>query len=168
MKRAGRRDTVIAHCTAGLIRTPSSTSPETQMVTSGTVIQIESDRTVVELQEDAHCGRCSAFMCVGCRRPRIELRSVSGVSVGDRVEVEVPFSRFKAVLSVFLLPLLAVVAGAALGNYLTATSLPHTRYPNLLPILLAFLFVGLSFAGVHVYERTVGRRRKQPFIRRDD
>ena len=136
------------------------------MVTSGTVVQIEGSRTVVELEQAGHCGRCSSFMCVACPHVRIDVASVPGVSVGDRVDLEVPISRFKAILSVFLLPLAAVFAGAGLGNYLTATWLGGTRHPNLLPILLAFLFAGLTYVGVHVYERTVGGRRRQPFIRR--
>ncbi len=136
------------------------------MIADGTIVKIDGDRTVVELEQTAHCGRCSAFMCVGCPQTRIEVPAVPGISVGDRVKLEVPISRFKAILAVFVLPLIAVLIGAVSGNFLTERWFPDTAYPNLFPIVLAVVLVVLTFVGVHVYERRSDKRKKQPFILR--
>lgn len=136
------------------------------MVADATIVEIDGDRTVVELEQTAHCGRCSAFLCVGCPQTRIEVSTVPGKSVGDRVKVEVPISRFGAILAVFVLPLIAVLIGAVLGNFLTQRWFPDTAYPNLFPIALAVLLVVLTFIGVQVYERRSGKGKRRPFILR--
>ena len=139
---------------------------EIDMIADGTIVGIDGDRTVVELAQTAHCGRCSAFLCVTCQQPRIEVSTVPGPSVGDRVKIEVPISRFTAILAVFGLPLIAVLVGALFGNFLTERWFPDTPYPNLFPIVLAVALVVLTFAGVYVYERKSSDRKKQPFILR--
>jgi len=97
---------------------------------------------------------------------RIELDAVGDITVGDTVEIEVPLSRLRAIVTVIVLPLAAVLLGALLGNRLTKLFLPETRFPNLAAIVLAFAFVVVTYVGLAVYERRSAGRRPRPTIRK--
>ena len=136
------------------------------MIEHATVVEIKGDRAVVELERTAQCGHCRACLSTGGGKMRIELDTAPGISVGDRVEIEVAISRLKAVFTIFVLPLVAVLLGAVLGNYLTGVYFPDARHPNLLAILLALALVLLTYLGVYLYERKGRSQGSQPTIRR--
>ena len=97
---------------------------------------------------------------------RIELDAVPDVAVGDAVEVEVPVSRVKAILTIIVLPLAAVLLGALLGSRLTKVFLPASRFPNLAAIVLALVFVVATYVGLAIHERRTAGRRPRPTIRK--
>jgi len=136
------------------------------MMEHGTIVEIRGSRPVLEMERSAHCGRCRACLYVGSGKMRVEVHSVPGTAVGDHVTIQVPLSRLRAILTGFVLPLAAVLLGAALGNQLTGAYFPQTRYPNLLAIVLAMVLVVLTYLGVYLYERSSrSRRSNRPYIR---
>ena len=105
---------------------------------------------------------------MGAGTMRVELDAIPGLSVGDRVEVDVHISQMKAALTLFALPLAAVLLGVLLGNWLSGNYFPDTRFPGLPAILLALVFVSLTYLGVYLYERKAAKTRKPPTIRKAD
>jgi positive regulator of sigma E activity len=132
------------------------------MIEQGTIVEIRGDRTTVEMGHSAGCGRCNACFSAGGGKMHVETDTFIGSAVGDRVEIEIPFTRFGAIMSIFVLPLAAMLLGAFLGNYLTEVH----GYPGFLAIVLALVLVALTYLGVYIYERRSGRSRPQPRILR--
>ena len=138
------------------------------MTEHGTVVEIKGDRTVVQMDQGPQCGSCRACIPVGSARMHLEVDTVPGISVGSRVEVEIPVSRMRAIVTVFVLPLAAVLLGAILGKFLTGIYMPDTQYPNLLSIVLALAFVLLAYLGIYIHERAAASRRPRLVIRKSD
>ena len=136
------------------------------MIEHGVVVETSADRTIVELKRSAECGHCRACIRADGGKMRIELDAVPDVSVGDAVEVEVPVSRLKAILTVIVLPLAAVLLGALLGSRLTKLFFAETRFPNLAAIVVALVFVVATYVGLAIYERRRAGRQPRPTIRR--
>jgi len=85
----------------------------------GTVVEVEGDRAVIELETNescgssASCGCCSALQS-GRRRLRVER---NGLEAGDDVEVTMPAaSGYLSALVVFGLPLVLFVVGMLIGG----------------------------------------------------
>jgi len=135
------------------------------MIERGKVVKIEGERTVVEMEPTSQCGACRACVLGEGGKMSVDVPTVPGVSVGDQVEVDIPVSRLRAIVTVFVLPLAAVLLGAVLGNYLTTIYMVDTHHPNLLAILFALVLVVLTYLGIYIHERTWGSRRSRPFIR---
>ena len=135
------------------------------VIEHGRVVKIEEGETVVEMERTTLCGSCRACASSGGGKMSVTVATVPGVSEGQSVEVVVPGSRMGAMFTVFGLPLAAVVLGAVFGNYLTKTYWPDTHYRNLASILLALVFVVLTYIGTTLHERKRGSRGERPYIR---
>lgn len=136
------------------------------MIEQGTVVEVRGGRLVVEMERTARCGSCRACTLLGEGKMRIRVDAPEGISLGDRVEVEIPTTRMKAIVAVFVLPLAAALLGAILGSYLAEVLMPNTGRGNLLAIVLAVVFLAAAYVRLYVYERTSGGRRGQPTVRR--
>jgi positive regulator of sigma E activity len=129
------------------------------------VVKIQGAETVVEMERSALCGSCRTCESSDGGKMSMTVATVPGISEGDPVELVMPGSRLGAMLAVFGLPIAAVVLGAVLGNCLTKTYWPDTHYRNLASILLALVFVLLSYTGTYAYERRRKDRGERPYIR---
>lgn len=84
----------------------------------GTVVAVEGDRAVVELEAGADCGAAaSCGCCAGQRSARRLQVERAGLQTGDTVEVSVPAyaGRLRALL-VYGLPPAGLVAGLIVGG----------------------------------------------------
>lgn len=84
----------------------------------GTVVAIEGDRAVVELETGAKCGTAaSCGCCAGLRSGRRLQVERAGLEAGDTVEVSMPAyaGRLRA-MAVYGLPLAGFVAGLIVGG----------------------------------------------------
>jgi positive regulator of sigma E activity len=86
---------------------------------AGTVVEVEDERAVVELEEGERCG--SSVTCGCCNalqggRRRLQVDR-NGLKAGDNVQVMVPaVSGYVSVLVVFVLPMVLFIAGILIGQ----------------------------------------------------
>ena len=136
------------------------------MIEQGTVVEVRGDKAVVEMGQSGSCAHCRACLCGADGKMRVEVGAPPGIAVGDHVEIDVPVGRVQAAVTVYLIPLGALLAGAILGNGLGERFWPQSRYPGLLAIVLALVFVLAAFFGIALYERRAAKTRRLPTIRR--
>jgi len=89
----------------------------------GRVVEARAGRALVETTRSASCDSCGARHACGCmgggREARVWVADPLGVAPGDRVIVAVPEGTvLRASVLVYLVPVLALVAGAVVGNEL--------------------------------------------------
>ena len=138
------------------------------MIEQGTVVELKDGKAVVEMGASSCCARCGVCSAAGSGKVRFEADAPVDVIVGDSVEVDVPVSRTQAALTVYLIPLGALLAGAILGNWLSDTYWPKSRFPGLLAILFGLGFVVIAFLCIGIHERRAAKSRRLPTIRKID
>ena len=138
------------------------------MIEQGTVVEVRDGKAVVEMAHSGSCDRCRVCAVGGGGRMRIEVDAPEGIVAGTPVEVDVPVGRLSAALTVYLIPLGALLLGAMLGNWIGETYWPKSQFPGLVAIILALGFVVAAFLGVAMWERKAARKRPPPTIRRID
>ena len=136
------------------------------MIEQATVVELRGDKAVVEMGQSGSCTHCRACACGADGKMRVEVRTLPELAVGDHVEIDVPVGRLQAAVTVYLIPLGALLAGAILGNWLGDRYWPGGRYPGLLAILGALVFVVTAFVGIAIHERRASKTRPVPTIRR--
>ncbi len=136
------------------------------MIEQGTVVEVRGDKAVVEMAPSAGCARCGMCTCGADGRMRIEADAPPGIAVGDPVEVDLPVGRMRAALTVYLIPLVALMAGAMLGNWLGTTYWPKSSFEGLPAIIGALVFVVAAFGGIALHERRSAGTRTPPTLRK--
>jgi len=134
------------------------------MIERGSVVEVKSDTVVVEMARAEACDHCRCCIAIGDGKMHLEAKALPGLEPGDRVAVEVPINRLRAVFLIFVLPLGAVLLGALLGKTLSDAFFPDGGYANLMAIGFALVFVLATFAGITVYERKTGAKGSQPYV----
>ena len=120
----------------------------------GKIEKIKNQTAVVRIQKSSACNHCqSRGACsVSNRDMLIEVPNDLKAGVGDEVEVSVPEGTLlKLSALVYMLPIMALLAGAFLG-----TSLGKTLHMNtsLAAIVGGVIFLGIAFYGLMVFDRT--------------
>jgi sigma-E factor negative regulatory protein RseC len=118
----------------------------------GYVAKVEKDHAEVLLGKHAQCAGCGACIAASdTRERRIRTASASGVAEGDKVEVEIPPQGLvAAAFLLFILPVIAALAGAYIG-YRLAASLD-------VPPPVAGIALGcIAFAASFLLARSVGK-----------
>lgn len=85
---------------------------------TGTVIETDGERAVVEFEAGQACGTMRACACCGGAQggPRRVVVRQEGLSVGERVELSIPGYRgYLSTLLVFVLPMAGFIAGMIVG-----------------------------------------------------
>jgi sigma-E factor negative regulatory protein RseC len=121
------------------------------MRTIGYVVTVNQHRAKVVLGRHAECTHCGACLAgLEDKRRTLEAVNAAGAGVGQRVEVEVPPSwTIGAAFLLFILPLIAALAGGILGYRLGV----HLRLgPVLGAVVLAGGAVVLVFLGLRRLE----------------
>lgn len=130
------------------------------------VVAIEGDMAVVLVERQTACGNCSAKSGCGSsviaglfpqRQQTLRLCNTQQVAVGDRVVIGLPETGLqRASLLMYGVPLLALIAGAALGQQFGGTD-----FTAAIAALLGFA------SGLLVVRRVSrGSRRLQPVMLR--
>ncbi len=128
------------------------------MEESGTVVAVDGGTAHVRLLRRATCDKCG--MCGMGKQPEImvEVPNTAGAKSGDEVRLAVESgSLLRAAVAVYVIPLLALLAGYLILSFLlggVATGTPREA----LAITGGFLALGLSFLWLRRYDRRSGDR----------
>lgn len=127
---------------------------------SAEVVALEQDYAWVETRRQSSCGSCAAKGCgtgalaqvLGGRPLRLRVRNAASAAVGDRVVLGLEESALvRGSVALYLVPLLALLGGALLGEGWAASI-------GLVPDLSALLFGAGGFALGMAWTRAFGRR----------
>lgn len=135
----------------------------------GTVVELPAKHLArVLCQKSSMCEHCAtAGAChVGDdgRARVVEAYNPVGAAVGDRVRVAVSTRNFlQSGFLLYILPLLAMVAGAVIGN-LVGESLPGGPNPDLLSAIFGVFFLAASFLVIRVGSRALSPDAFRPQI----
>ena len=119
----------------------------------GIVEEIRRTTAVIKVEKSASCKHCSEkdSCSVSDRNMRIEVKNSLNAKEGDRVEVSVPEGTFiKLSLMVYIFPIVALMAGAFLGNFLSAQL---NTDPSVTAAVTGAIFLAASFLGLKIYDR---------------
>lgn len=88
-----------------------------EMKQTGLVLAVSGKKATVRFKRSDACGHCNACFRLGGNEADIEIDNTLGAQPGDTVSIELHGkSVFKASVIVYGIPLLALIAGAALGS----------------------------------------------------
>jgi sigma-E factor negative regulatory protein RseC len=96
----------------------------------GTVVEVYPSAILVETQSRRACSRCSSKDCTtavvarlfGIKHARVHLENSLGAKLGDQVVIGIPDDLLvKAALWAYLLPLMFILAGPAVGSVFAAS-----------------------------------------------
>ena len=122
-----------------------------EILQSGVVILDNGKTAVVRFQKSDACGRCNACFHLGGKEADIEIENRLHAKAGDIVLIELHGrSVFTASLIVYGIPLLGLIAGAALGSV----------WGDLYAALAAVLFAAGAFFILRALEPRFSRMRE--------
>ena len=134
------------------------------LVETGRVTKVENDKVIVEVEKNSGCAECH----VGCACDidksirLLEANNPLGADVDQFVQVSIPNdSVLRASFVVYIIPLVALIAGTLLGRYFGA----RAGVKDIFEIFTGFACLGLSFLFVRYYNNIFKREiRNQPVI----
>jgi len=127
----------------------------------GVVVGLKGEIATVKLKRHLECAECGS--CLGDDAMVMEVLNPVGAAVGQTVVVEVEGdSLLLSAFVVYVLPLLAVVAGCAVGHYASRLMRLGEIMPQALGGLLLF---GLSLAYVRRFDNALRARQGMPVIK---
>ncbi len=114
----------------------------------GLVTEVKNDLAIVKIQRKEACGECRAcFSGMTKTDMDIEAKNLCDAEVGDWVELELQDNAFfHAVIIMYGLPFLGMMAGLLLGYYGVGTLLPVS--PVLSSVVLGAVGILLAFAWI--------------------
>jgi positive regulator of sigma E activity len=121
----------------------------------GTVVEIGDDVAKIELDEIEACGRCGLCRSAGRGKMLMEVDLAPGLEPGRKVLIEGGDKSWAASILLFLVPMVALVAGLMLGQYVSPWGLSQESSSA----ILGALFLVISFAGAILCERRLRSRR---------
>ena len=128
----------------------------------GIVIETNGNLAKVQASRHGDCKNCGA--CPGDQAMVVEVINDIGARKGQFVAFEVKEENLlKSSLVLFVLPLAAAAAGAALGNLLSAGLGLSGSIPAIIGVLLLF---GLSLVYVRHYDRKANAKKDYPVIKK--
>ena len=128
----------------------------------GIVIETNGNLAKVQASRHGDCKNCGA--CPGDQAMVVEVINDIGARKGQFVAFEVKEENLlKSSLVLFVLPLAAAAAGAALGNLLSAGLGLSGSIPAIIGGLLLF---GLSLVYVRHYDRKANAKKDYPVIKK--
>jgi len=131
------------------------------MIEKGKVISINDGLAVVMLTPSEKCGECR--LCSRLQpggKMSLEVEAVEGLHPGQVVTIQIDSRQIlKGGWTVFILPLIAFIVGAAAAPDLTQV-LGVGISGELASILLGGLLLGLTFLGIYLRSRSLKYREK--------
>ncbi len=125
------------------------------MAEKGTVVEIAEGVAKVELDETSACGKCGLCHSIGPGKMLMEVEAVPGLQPGRKVLLEGGEKSWAASILLFLLPLVDLIIGVILGQYVTIGNLSK----DACSAILGAGFFGVSFVGAIFWERRLRARR---------
>jgi sigma-E factor negative regulatory protein RseC len=134
------------------------------IVETGRVAKTQNGKAIVEVEKGTACAKCHAG-CVcdfGKSIMVVEAEDPIGVRENEIVQLSIPRgSALRASFVVYVIPLVALIAGVLVGEYLGMTF----GVKDVLAILGGFGFLGLSLIFVRYYNNIFKQNLKnQPVI----
>jgi sigma-E factor negative regulatory protein RseC len=135
------------------------------IIEMGHVRHIAEGKAIVEIQRGSACSKCHAeCACSGeeTQMMQVEARDPLGVQVDQCVQLSIQnTSVLRASFVVYMVPLLALISGVLVGEYIGKT----VGIQNIFEMLCGFGLLGLSLIIVRVYNNIFQRdARNQPVI----
>lgn len=132
----------------------------------GVVVKIESSNTStawVKTAPSSACKSCTSRHSCNIdndgKEMEVEAINSAGAKVGDRIVLSIQTaSLFKATFIVYIFPILALLAGAFLGQKLATDN--GSQDPSGFSALMAFLFFGLAFVFVKLIGRAMSLKKE--------
>lgn len=134
------------------------------MTETGRVVSVNDDAAVVAMRMSGACKKCGLCMTSGDGKEVLLLaRNDADAAMGDAVEVEISPGRvLAAAFVVYLIPVLMTVVGFLVGSAVSGGSEESD-----LPILLAVVFLVVSFVGVWLFDVHIRKSdRREATVRR--
>ena len=130
------------------------------LVESGEVTQARPGHAVIKMQQSSSCRSCTARgMCLafGGTERSVEVRDPFGAAVGDQVEIGiVPGRVVQASILAYILPVVAMLAGAFAGSWLAPVN-----QRDLGSFLGTLAMLALSLGGLWLANKIRGFREEE-------
>lgn len=111
----------------------------------------------VELRGHSACSACGKCAYGQKKNIRYEVSNPINAQVGDLVILEMETkSLLSAVLAIYLLPLVNLLIGYGLGSWINSRF--HIWSGEGLAIISGFLFMGLTFALIRIFDRRLAEK----------
>jgi sigma-E factor negative regulatory protein RseC len=125
----------------------------------GVVLKVEGALAIVKTQRSSLCDGChSGGFCRalgGKSDMEVAARNEVGAKVGDEVRITVASKTFlKASFLVYMVPVTALILGAALGATLGPSLYPRAS-SDLLPVVFGVIFFFLSFVLMKIWGKGI-------------
>ena len=120
-----------------------------ELRTIGTVTELNGDTATIVFKRSKACGDCHACIMFGSDQAQTELKNTLGAKVGDRVSVELHSgSVMKASLIMYGIPIVALLAGAIAGSFIS----------NLFTAILGISAAALALLAIRLFEPRLKKR----------
>ncbi len=122
------------------------------MIETGIVVSVENEAAVVSMPMSGGCKNCGICI-VGEDGHDVLLLAKNGLGAvqGDTVDIEISSGKVvSAAFIIYMVPVFLTILGFVVGNWITGGA-----EEAVLPIVLAVIFLVLSFAGVALYDARV-------------
>lgn len=131
----------------------------------GLVLEVMDNKAVVNIKRKSACGHCKA-----CEMGRSDVKEINivakneiGAQVDDNVNIimDTP-DVLKAAIIVYLIPLIALVSGVALGTFIAKIKGFSTDWTG---VITGLLFLGISYIYVRTQDKKLSATKKyEPII----
>jgi sigma-E factor negative regulatory protein RseC len=120
----------------------------------GCVTSVRGDAASIAMPMSGACKKCGICqMTAGGKEVLLEARNDAGAREGDTVEVEIAPGRvLAAAFIIYMIPILMTIVGFLVGNAAAGSDSDSS-----LPIVLAVIFLVVSFVLVWLYDRRLRR-----------
>lgn len=125
------------------------------MAEKGTVVEVADDVAKVELDETSACAKCGLCRRLGPGRMLMEVDAQPGLRPGQKVLLEGGEKTWTASILLFLVPLVDLVIGVILGQYVRIGNLSNDASSA----IFGAVFFAVSFTGAIFWERRLRAKR---------
>jgi sigma-E factor negative regulatory protein RseC len=124
----------------------------------GCVASVEGDAATVAMPMSGECKKCGlCTVASGGREVLLEARNDAGAGAGDTVEIEIAPGRvLAAAFIIYMIPILMTIVGFLVGSAASGGD-PDAD----LPIVLAVVFLAVSFVLVWLYDRRLRKAERR-------
>jgi positive regulator of sigma E activity len=125
---------------------------------TGCVMSVKGDAAVVAMPMSGECERCGLCTAASGKEVLLLAKNAAEAKEGDTVEIEIVAGRvIAAAFAIYMVPIILTIVGFLIGSKLAGD-----RADSSLPIVLAVVFLAVSFVAVWLYDlrlRKVERRQ---------
>jgi sigma-E factor negative regulatory protein RseC len=119
----------------------------------GVVVSVAGDTATVKIAANKSCEKCGICKRVSSSEMIVDAYMSRPVFKGEKVVVAIkPGTIVKSATILYILPLVALVAGYYVGKF-AASALDLSIKGELFPAALSFVFLFLSFIPIRLYDR---------------